>query len=51
EIALFMNFSIHETLNFFGQLHGMTNSAINHRSEFLLNFLNLPDSSRLICKL
>ncbi|KAH9503843.1 ABC transporter G member 23 [Bulinus truncatus] len=48
EIALFMNFTIKETLNFFGHLHGMSDFEICHRSEFLINFLNLPDNGRMI---
>ncbi|KAL4229119.1 hypothetical protein ACF0H5_012158 [Mactra antiquata] len=51
ETALFTDLSISETLKYFGTLHGMTSVQVNARTEFLVDFLTLPEKSRLICQL
>ncbi|XP_060578520.1 ABC transporter G family member 20-like isoform X2 [Ruditapes philippinarum] len=51
ETALFTDLTIAETLKYFGTLHGMTNEQIKLRTDFLIDFLTLPEKSRLICQL
>jgi len=51
EIALFPDLTIQETLKYYGTLHGMTNEGIKERTEFLIQFLTLPDKNRLVCQL
>lgn len=48
EIALYNEFTISETLLYFGILHGMSWAKVKERTAFLLEFLSLPDKSRLI---
>ncbi len=48
EIALYNEFNIHETLHYFGLLHNMKNAEIKARSDFLIEFLDLPNRTRMI---
>lgn len=48
EIALYAEFSIKETLMYFGWIFGMQTSEIMERLHFLLNFLDLPSQNRLV---
>ncbi|XP_076265826.1 ABC-type transporter snustorr isoform X2 [Rhynchophorus ferrugineus] len=48
EIALYGEFSIRETMLYFGWIFGMNTSEINDRLQFLLNFLDLPSQNRLV---
>ncbi|XP_073969896.1 ABC-type transporter snustorr isoform X3 [Rhodnius prolixus] len=48
EIALYGEFSIKETMMYFGWIFGMESSDIMDRLTFLLNFLDLPSQSRLV---
>ncbi|VDI71215.1 Hypothetical predicted protein [Mytilus galloprovincialis] len=48
ETALFNDLTIGETLKYFGYIHGMCKVHIQKRTEFLLNFLSLPEQNRLI---
>ncbi|KAL0277533.1 UNVERIFIED_CONTAM: hypothetical protein PYX00_004783 [Menopon gallinae] len=48
EIALYGEFSIKETLVYFGWISGMTTSEVKQKLEFLLKFLMLPPASRLV---
>lgn len=48
EIALYGEFSIKETMMYFGWIFGMETSEINDRLQFLLNFLDLPSQNRLV---
>jgi ABC-type multidrug transport system ATPase subunit len=48
EIALYNEFNTHETLHYFGLLHDMKKADIKSRSDFLIEFLDLPDRYRLI---
>jgi ABC-type multidrug transport system ATPase subunit len=42
EIALYNEFTIEETLNFFGYLHSMKKDDLERQKDFLFNFLDLP---------
>lgn len=48
EIALYAEFSIKETMMYFGWIFGMHTSEIIERLNFLLNFLDLPSENRLV---
>ncbi|XP_064482498.1 ABC transporter G family member 20-like [Ornithodoros turicata] len=48
DVALFDAFSIDETLGFFGQIYEMPIQEWKSREEFLLQFFELPDKSRLV---
>lgn len=48
EIALYGEFSIKETMMYFGWIFGMQTTEINERLQFLLNFLDLPSQNRLV---
>lgn len=48
EIALYAEFSIKETMMYFGWIFGMQTSEIIERLHFLLNFLDLPSENRLV---
>ncbi|CAG0919958.1 unnamed protein product, partial [Notodromas monacha] len=48
EIALYQQFSIEETLRYFGRLHGMRMDEIKRRTAFLIRFLGLPNTSRMV---
>ncbi|XP_055389229.1 ABC transporter G family member 23 isoform X2 [Condylostylus longicornis] len=48
EIALYGEFSIKETMMYFGWIFGMLSKEINERLQFLLNFLDLPSEKRLV---
>ncbi|XP_064595500.1 ABC transporter G family member 23-like [Liolophura sinensis] len=51
DTALYNEFSILDTLMYFGRLHGMDRREIKHRTKFLLDFLSLPSRRRLIKEL
>ncbi|KAL4148776.1 hypothetical protein QTP88_002935 [Uroleucon formosanum] len=46
EIALYGEFTIRETMQFFGMVNGMTSKQVDDKIEFLLKFLMLPSASR-----
>lgn len=48
EIALYGEFSIRETMMYFGWIFGMDTKEIIERLQFLLNFLDLPSEKRLV---
>uniref|UniRef100_T1J7I8 ABC transporter domain-containing protein n=1 Tax=Strigamia maritima TaxID=126957 RepID=T1J7I8_STRMM len=48
EIALIRELTIQETLSYFGRLHHMTVLKVKLRTEFLLDFLNLPRKRTII---
>jgi ABC-type Na+ transport system ATPase subunit NatA len=48
EIALYGEFSIRETMMYFGWIFSMGTAEINERLQFLLNFLDLPSENRLV---
>ncbi|KAF2878619.1 hypothetical protein ILUMI_27552 [Ignelater luminosus] len=51
DLALYGEFSIRETLFYFGWIAGMSNQKIDVRSDFLVNFLMLPDANRRVKEL
>ncbi|RWS26667.1 ATP-binding cassette transporter sub-family H 88708-like protein [Leptotrombidium deliense] len=48
DIALYNEFTIGETIHYFGQIYGMSKDLRNKRIEFLIAFLDLPDANRQI---
>ncbi|XP_011501570.1 PREDICTED: ABC transporter G family member 20 isoform X2 [Ceratosolen solmsi marchali] len=48
EIALYGEFTIRETMMYFGWIFGMCTSEIVERLRFLLQFLDLPSQNRLV---
>uniref|UniRef100_T1J8M1 ABC transporter domain-containing protein n=1 Tax=Strigamia maritima TaxID=126957 RepID=T1J8M1_STRMM len=48
ELALYGNLTIDETMLFYGRLHDMKKKDIQTRIEFLIDFLNLPRTKKLI---
>lgn len=48
EIALYGEFTIRETMMYFGWIFGMKTSEIVERLQFLLNFLDLPSQNRMV---
>uniref|UniRef100_T1J8M6 Uncharacterized protein n=1 Tax=Strigamia maritima TaxID=126957 RepID=T1J8M6_STRMM len=48
EIALYNEFTIRETMYYFGRVHNMPYKNIEKRMKFLLDFLHLPKESRFI---
>lgn len=48
EIALCSEFTIKETMMYFGWIAGMSSVSIKKRLEFLLKFLDLPSENRLV---
>nr|UOU03363.1 ATP-binding cassette subfamily H-like 1 [Brachionus rubens] len=48
EVALYNDFTINETLIYFGFLHNMKREDVNRRREFLIEFLDLPPKGRLV---
>lgn len=51
ELAMYHEFTIKETLNYFGHIFGMTTARIDERTDFLMEFLDLPRAKRLIREL
>jgi len=48
EYALYPDFSIQESLNYFGKIYGLSTQKMEERSTFLIKFLQLPDPDRRI---
>lgn len=48
EIALYGEFTIKETMMYFGWIFGMETREINERLRFLLDFLDLPSENRMV---
>ncbi len=48
EIGLFAEFTIEETLTFYGVLYRLPKLVIKQSIKFLLSFLELPDKSRIV---
>lgn len=51
EISIYEDFTIEETLRYFGKINRMETSEIQKRIDFLLQFLDLPNRSRLVVNL
>ncbi|XP_077468994.1 ABC transporter G family member 20 [Stigmatopora argus] len=48
ELALYNEFTICNTLNFYGRIHGLTLKETQARINFLIEFLDLPQKNRLV---
>lgn len=48
EIALYGEFTIRETLKYFGWISNMTTEEVESRVDFFVNFLMLPDADRQV---
>jgi len=48
ELALYPEFTIRETLEYFGRIYGMKKSKVQQEVQFLLSFLDLPPKDRVI---
>nr|XP_057914978.1 ABC transporter G family member 23 isoform X2 [Doryrhamphus excisus] len=48
ELALYNEFTISDTLTFYGRIHGLTWKETQARMNFLIEFLDLPQKHRLI---
>lgn len=51
EISIYEDFTIEETLIYFGKINRMCISEIKKRIEFLVKFLDLPSKKRLVINL
>lgn len=51
EVSIYEDFTIEETLRYFGMINRMSDSELRKRIEFLLKFLDLPTESRLVANL
>ncbi|CAL8254143.1 unnamed protein product [Lota lota] len=48
DLALYNEFTIRDTLAFFGRIHGLTSKETQARTDFLVDFLNLPEKGILV---
>ncbi|XP_014666455.1 PREDICTED: ABC transporter G family member 20-like [Priapulus caudatus] len=48
EVALYNEFTIKETLRYFGRLNDMSMELVAKRTDFLVNFLHLPGDNRMV---
>lgn len=48
DLALYNEFTISDTLVFFGRIHGLTSKETQARMDFLIDFLDLPQKSSLV---
>lgn len=48
DLALYNEFTIGNTLTFFGRIHGLTSKETQARMDFLIDFLDLPQKSSLV---
>ena len=48
EITLYEDLTINETLRYFASLFGLSRAQVKERSQFLIDFLELPDPNRLV---
>ena len=51
ELALYGDFTMLETMHYFGILHGMKRKEVKARGRFLLDLLELPSKDKVIRKL
>lgn len=51
EISIYEDFTIEETLRYFGKINRLHSSEIKERIEFLVQFLDLPSKRRLVANL
>ncbi|XP_069577399.1 ABC transporter G family member 23 isoform X1 [Brachyistius frenatus] len=48
DLALYNEFTISDTLTFFGRIHGLTSKETRARMDFLVDFLDLPQKHNLV---
>nr|XP_043909241.1 ABC transporter G family member 20 [Solea senegalensis] len=48
DLALYNEFTISDTLSFFGRIHGLTSKETQARMDFLIDFLDLPQKTSLV---
>lgn len=48
ELALYGEFTIMESLQYFGRIYGMDKASVKKQSAFLLDFLDLPKKNRMV---
>ncbi|XP_054885243.1 ABC transporter G family member 23 isoform X2 [Poeciliopsis prolifica] len=48
DLALYNEFTISDTLTFFGRIHGLTSKETQTRMNFLIDFLHLPQKNSLV---
>ncbi|XP_069000332.1 ABC transporter G family member 23 isoform X2 [Embiotoca jacksoni] len=48
DLALYNEFTISDTLTFFGRIHGLTSKETRVRMDFLIDFLDLPQKHNLV---
>lgn len=48
DLALYNEFTIGDTLVFFGRIHGLTSKDTQARMDFLIDFLDLPQKNSLV---
>ena len=48
ELALYGEFTIRETLIYFGWIYGMDTDEVDEKTDFLLKMLQLPNASRMV---
>uniref|UniRef100_UPI001EAE9E36 ABC transporter G family member 23-like n=1 Tax=Oncorhynchus gorbuscha TaxID=8017 RepID=UPI001EAE9E36 len=48
DLALYNEFTISDTLTFFGRIHGLSSTDTQARMDFLVDFLDLPQKSKLV---
>ncbi|MEQ2163982.1 hypothetical protein GOODEAATRI_001809 [Goodea atripinnis] len=48
DLALYNEFTISDTLAFFGRIHGLTSKETRARMDFLIDFLHLPQKHSLV---
>ncbi|XP_068183425.1 ABC transporter G family member 20 isoform X1 [Antennarius striatus] len=48
DLALYNEFTISDTLAFFGRIHGLTSKDTQARMDFLIDFLDLPQKQSLV---
>lgn len=51
DISIYEDFTIEETLQYFGKINRLSGREIRKRIEFLLRFLDLPSKRRLVVNL
>lgn len=51
ELALYKEFSIKETMTYYGRLFGMSGDQIETRTYELLKFLELPNEKNIVSRL
>jgi ABC-type multidrug transport system ATPase subunit len=48
EVALYGEFTIRETLIYFGWIYGMSTTEVDEKTDFLLKMLQMPNAERFV---